>query len=261
MTIKLSAKVICFSNHKGGVGKTCSVSNIGAGLARQKKKVLLIDLDPQANLSISFGLKDVSMGMYEALRGEVELESIIYTIIENLDIAPSSLDLAGSEIELSSEAGRELILKEALSPLLSQYDYILIDCAPSIGLLTTNALTAADEVIIPLKAEYLSLRGVEKLKEVISKVKNRLNKNLNLGGVFINQFSSRKVLNREIADALDEHFSDTIYKTRIRDNISLAESPGKGIDVFRYNPKCNGAIDYGNLTDEILVRHGHKIKR
>lgn len=251
------AKVLCFSNHKGGVGKTCSACNIGAGLAAKGKNVLLIDLDPQANLSLSYGIRDIKCGIYEVLRGNIDAKEAIYTIIENLDIIPSSLDLAGAEIELSSEAGREVILKEVIDEFSSKYNYIIIDCSPSIGLLTTNALTAADEVIIPLQAEYLSLRGIEKLTDVIEKIKKRLNKNLKIGGVFVTRYDSRKILNRQIAGAIDEHFNSTAFKTRIRDNVSLAEAPSSSLDIFRYNSKSNGAEDYNQLCEEILQRHSN----
>lgn len=249
-----SAKIICFSNHKGGVGKSCSTCNIGAGLSRKGYKVLLVDLDPQANLSLSLGVKDVEKNIYLTLLGQCEITNAILQITENLDLVPSNLDLAGAEIELSSEAGREVILKEALREVINQYDYILIDCAPSLGLLTTNALTAANEVYIPLQAQYLSLQGVSKLTAIIEKIKRRLNKGLVIGGVFITQFDGRKVLNRDIADAIEKHFSEKVLKTKIRDNVALAEAPGHGKDIFRYNPKCNGAEDYESICSEILSR-------
>jgi chromosome partitioning protein len=256
---KKMAKVICLSNHKGGVGKTCSTCNIGAGLSRKGKRVLLIDLDPQANLSLSFGIKDSEQSIYEVLLGQVSLKGVIYNITENLDIVPSSLDLAGAEIELSSEAGREVILREAISETLPKYDYILIDCSPSLGLLTTNALTASNEILIPLQAHYLSLQGISKLTGIIEKVQKRLNKGLKIGGVFITQYDSRKVLNRDIGDAIENHFKEMAFKTKIRENISLAEAPGKGKDIFRYNLKSHGAIDYEALCDEILKRHKNNL--
>tara|TARA_Y100000588_G_C13822180_1_gene739885 strand:- start:144 stop:716 length:573 start_codon:yes stop_codon:yes gene_type:complete len=186
--------------------------------------------------------------------GEMEISSTIICVNENLDIIPSSLDLAGAEIELAAEAGREMILREALEPLLKKYDYILIDCAPTLGLLTTNALTAAEEVYIPLQAQYLSLQGITKLTGVLDKIKSRLNKTLNLGGVFLTQYDGRKVLNRDIADAIQEHFDSLVFKTKIRDNISLAEAPSMGQDIFRYNSKSNGAKDYEALCSEILTK-------
>jgi len=249
-----TATVLCLSNHKGGVGKTCSTCNIGAGLARKGKKVLLIDLDPQANLSLSFGLKDVEKTIYLTLSGQCQIDEAIYTITENLDLVPSTLDLAGAEIELSSEPGRELILKERINQICGQYDYVIIDCAPSLGLLTTNALTASHEVYIPLQAQYLSLQGVSKLTAIIEKIQKRLNENLKVGGIFITQYDSRKVLNRDIAEHIGKYFKNQVLKTRIRDNITLAEAPSKGKDIFRYNPKCHGAEDYESLCNEIISK-------
>jgi chromosome partitioning protein len=252
---KKSARIICLSNHKGGVGKTCSTCNIGAGISLRGKRTLLIDLDPQSNLSLSLGVKDVGKTIYQVLMGIYPIKESIYNIMENLDIIPSTLDLAGAELELSSEAGREVILREVLEDILDLYDYILIDCSPSLSLLTTNALTASAEVLIPLQAQYLSLQGITKLTTIIEKIQKRLNKNLKIGGVFITQFDSRKVLNRDIAEAIEKHFGSIVFKTRIRDNVALAESPGHGKDIFRYSPKSNGSIDYANLCEEILNRH------
>lgn len=249
--IEKKGKVICLSNHKGGVGKTCSTCNIGAGLALKGSKVLLVDLDPQANLSLSLGLKDVENSIYTVLLGNCKAEEAIYSITENLDIIPSNLDLAGAEIELSSESGREMILKECLSQVSHEYDYTIIDCAPSLGLLTTNALTASHEVYIPLQAQYLSLQGVSKLTSIIEKIQRRLNDKLKLGGIFITQYDGRKVLNRDIANNIDNYFKNQVLKTKIRDNITLAEAPGSGKDIFRYNPKCYGAEDYLALCNEI----------
>lgn len=249
------SRIICFSNHKGGVGKTCSTCNVGAGLSRKGKRVLLIDLDPQSNLSLSLGVKDVEYGIYQVLTGETSPAQATYTITENLDIIPATLDLAGAEIEFSSEAGREVILRESMSETFTKYDYVLIDCSPSLGLLTTNAMTASQEILIPLQAQYLSLQGITKLTSVIEKVQRRLNKSLKIGGVFITQYDSRKILNRDIAEAVEKHFKDVIFQTKIRDNVSLAEAPGTGKDIFRYNAKSNGALDYDALCEEILKRH------
>lgn len=254
-----TTKILCFSNHKGGVGKTCSSCNVGAGLALRGQKVLLVDLDPQANLSMSLGLIDTEENIYRAITGRCSIEQATFNITENLDIVPSALDLAAAEAELVAEPGREYLLKEILDVVKHKYDYILIDCSPSIGLLTTNALTAADEVFIPLQAQYLSLQGISKLTEIVSKIQKRINKNLTIGGVFITQYDSRKVLNRDIADIIEKHFSDQIFKTKIRDNVSLAEAPGKHKDIFRYNSKCYGAQDYADLCEEILLRVQNKM--
>jgi chromosome partitioning protein len=244
-------KILCLSNHKGGVGKTTSTINIGAGLTKLGKNVLLIDLDPQANLSQSLGIVDAPKNIYGAIRGEYKLQPI--NIYENFDIVPSTLDLSGAEMELISEAGREYILRELIEPVKEKYDYILIDCPPSIGLLTVNALTAADEVLIPLQAEFLAVQGLKKLTEIIEKVKLRLNKNLKIGGVFITQFDSRKILNKNVAESVEAHFKTKMFSTKIRENVALAEAPAQGYDIFRYDINANGAKDYLSLSNEILM--------
>ena len=243
-------KVISISNHKGGVGKTTSAINIGAGLNKLGKRVLLIVLDPQANLSQSLGLIDQERNIYGALRGEYKLEPI--PVLKGLDVIASTLDLSGAEVELSGEAGREYILRELLEPVRGSYDYILIDSPPSLGLLTINSFTASDEVFIPLQAQYLALQGLSKLVEVIDKIKKRLNKDLKIGGVFITQYDSRKVLNRDVVATIEAHFKDEVFKTKIRDNITLAEAPTQGVDIFRYSPKSYGAEDYLSLCKEML---------
>ena len=246
------SKVISISNHKGGVGKTTSAINIGAGLNKLGKKILLIDLDPQANLSQSLGLTDQERNIYGALRGEYKLQPI--PVLKGLDLIPSTLDLSGAEVELSGEAGREYILRELLEPVRNNYDYILIDSPPSLGLLTINSFTASDEVYIPLQAQYLALQGLAKLTEVIDKIKKRLNKELKVGGVIVTQYDSRKVLNRDVATTIEAHFKAEVFKTKVRDNIALAEAPAQGVDIFRYNSKSFGAIDYLSLSKEILKR-------
>lgn len=243
-------KVISISNHKGGVGKTTSSINIGAGLVKLKKKVLLIDLDPQANLSQSLGVLEPELNIYGALRGDYELQPI--EIIKGLYLIPSTLDLSGAEVEMSGEPGREYILKELIDPIKDNYDFIIIDSPPSLGLLTINSFTASDEILIPLQAQYLALQGLTKLLEVVDKIKKRLNKNLKVGGVFITQYDKRKVLNRDVASTIDLHFKDAVFKTKIRDNIALAEAPAQGLDIFRYNPKSYGTEDYLKLSKEIL---------
>ena len=246
------SKVISISNHKGGVGKTTSTINIGAGLNKLGKKVLLIDLDPQANLSQSLRLIDQERTIYGAIRGEYSLSPI--EILKGLDVIPSTLDLSGAEVEMSGEAGREYILRELLEPISTYYDYVLIDSPPSLGLLTINAFTSSQEVFIPLQAQYLALQGLTKLLEVIDKIQRRLNKDLRVGGVFITQYDNRKVLNRDVVETIQTHFKDKIFKTKVRDNISLAEAPTKGVDIFRYNAKSYGAEDYLSLCKEIIKR-------
>jgi len=246
------AIIIAFSNHKGGVGKTTSAVNIGAGLSNRGKKVLMIDLDPQANLSQSLGVKNSETSIYEVMKGEIKPNPIVVT--ENLHLIPSSLELSSAEMEFINEAGREFILSEVISPLKDRYDLILIDCPPSLGLLTTNALTAADQVYIPIQSHYLAIKGLAKISEVIDKIRKRLNKGLTIGGVIITQFDKRKVLHRDVADTIQTYFQDKVFHTKIRDNISLAEAPSSGQDIFRYSPKSFGAEDYEAICNEIIEK-------
>lgn len=211
-------KVLSISNHKGGVGKTTSAINIGAGLNKLSKKVLLIDLDPQANLSQSLGIINQKKTIYGSLKGEYNLEPA--TVLKGLEVIPSTLDLSGAEIELSSEAGREYILKELIEDVRNAYDYIIIDSPPSLGLLTINSFTAADEIIIPLQAQFLAMQGLAKLVEVVQKIKSRLNKSLKVGGVFITQYDGRKVLNHDVLQTINEHFKRKSLIESNHNNIS-----------------------------------------
>ncbi len=244
--------IISLLNHKGGVGKTTSAINIGAGLVENGKRALLIDLDPQANLTLSLGAPRIAETIYEAMKGEAPLTP--YTVREGLDIIVSTLDLSGAEMELINEAGREFILRELFEPVRDKYDYILIDCPPSLGLLTLNALTCSDYVYIPLQTQFLALQGLAKIKQVINKVKLRLNKKLEIGGVIATMYDNRKVLNRDVVETMKKYFGDTVFKTMIRDNVSLAEAPAKRKDIFIYSPNSIGAKDYMALCQEILER-------
>ena len=243
--------IISVSNHKGGVGKTTSTVNIGAALAQLGHKVLLIDLDPQANLSQSLGLEGKEPNTYQLLKGE---RAVPINVAERLDVMPSSLDLSGAEVELAGEAGREYILREALEAVKFRYDHILIDCPPSLGLLTLNALTASDEVLIPIQPHYLATQGLAKLLEVVGKVGQRLNKRLKVGSILVTLYDGRKVLNRDVLEALEGRFPKELLSTRIRENIALAEAPTQGLDIFRYAPKSNGAEDYLAAGRELLER-------
>ncbi len=245
-------KVISLLNHKGGVGKTTSVINIGAGMVALGQKVLLVDLDPQANLSVSLGIPRQPNTIYEALRGESEIEP--YTHKERMDVVMSTLDLSGAEMELINEAGREYILRELFEPVREEYDFIIIDCPPSLGLLTLNALAASDYVYIPLQTEFLALQGLAKIKQVIDKVKFRLNKRLELGGVIATMFDSRKILNRDVVETIKKYFGERVFETLIRDNVALAEAPAQRKDIFDYSPNSLGAQDYMSLSQEILQR-------
>ncbi|RYY07379.1 MAG: ParA family protein, partial [Sphingobacteriaceae bacterium] len=213
----------------------------------------MVDLDPQANLTQSLGIKNPALTIYDALKGSNKAKPL--SILTGYDLIPSNLDLSAAEIELSGEAGREYILKEVLQPFLSTYDYIIIDCPPSLGLLTINAFTTSDEVIIPVQAQFLATQGMAKLIEIIEKIQKRLNKSLKLGGVVITQFDNRKVLNRNVVEMINEHFSNRVFNSKIRDNISLAEAPAMSLDIFRYSPKSNGAEDYMSLAKEITLKN------
>ncbi len=249
----METKVIAITNHKGGVGKTTSTVNIGAGLSYMGKKILLMDIDPQANLSQSFGIEEEAANVYTAMRGFSEAKPI--NVLKNLDCIPSTLDLSGAELELSNEPGREYLLREIIESFRGQYDFIFIDCPPTLGLLTINALTAADEVYIPLQAHYLAMRGLTKIIEVVEKIKKRLNRKLSIEGVVITQYDSRKILNRDVASAIKEFFGEKVFDTKIRNNIALAEAPSSGTDIFRYSPKSHGAQDYLELCVEIEKKY------
>lgn len=245
-------KVISLLNHKGGVGKTTSAINIGAGMVELGRKSLLIDLDPQANLTISLGVPRQRVTIYEALRGESELDP--YTVREGLDVITSNLDLSGAEMELINEAGREYILRELLEPVREKYDFIIIDCPPSLGLLTLNALTSSDVIYIPLQTEFLALQGLAKIKQVIDKVRFRLNKGLHIGGVIATMYDARKVLNRDVVETIRKYFGEKVFDTLIRDNVALAEAPAHRKDIFKYSRSSSGAKDYLALCKEIIER-------
>lgn len=248
--------VISVCNLKGGTGKTTTVLNLGAALANKGKRVLLIDFDAQGNLTESLGKDDeaAERDVYRALRGEIGLDPI--ELYPSFSLVPATLDLAAAELELSAEAGGEFILRELLEPVKKSFDYILIDCSPSIGSMVVNALVASDALLIPIQAEYLALRGLKKLTEIISKVQRRLNKGLKVSGVLVTQFDGRKVLSRNVVESVEERFKAELFDTKIRNNVALAESPTQGVDIFRYEPKSYGAEDYAALCEEVLKRHG-----
>jgi len=248
-------RIIAVINQKGGSGKTTSVINIGKGLTILKRRVLLIDLDPQAHLTYSLGVKaeDIEESVDSLLTAKFNPSS---TIIEKggLYLIPSSLSLSGVELELSGIDGKEFMLREGLKRIKGSFDYILIDSPPSLGLLTINALTTASEVYIPLQTEFLALQGMSKLLETVEVVKQRLNKGIEITGIIATRFDKRKNLNKEVVGKIKEYFGDKIFKTLIRDNIALAEAPSYGQSIFEYSPKSYGAEDYLNLSKEILKR-------
>lgn len=246
------AKVIAVANHKGGVGKTTSVACIGAGLARHGKRTLLIDLDAQQNLTFTLmGDKETESSVYDSLTKGTPLP--VVEIRENLDLVPSSLELARAETDLSSKLMREAQLKNRIEEVAGDYDYILLDCPPSLGIVTTNALVAATELYIPLTAEALPLKGLTMLDEVVEEIRQAINPRLELGGVFITRYNNRK-LNKDVVDAISSRYGSKVFSTKIRENIALAEMPVTGMSIYDYDPTSNGAKDYEALTGEIISR-------
>ncbi|MDY6968284.1 MAG: ParA family protein [Spirochaetota bacterium] len=247
-------RVISVTNHKGGVGKTTSTVNIAAALNMLGKKILLIDLDPQAQLTYSVGIKDHEQrnSIYEFIKGDLKFNEVVINQ-DNIDVIPSSLNLSGADIELSSIAGRERLLSHALNGV-DGYDFILLDCPPSLGLLTLNALTASKEIFIPIQPEFLALQGMSKLIRFVDVVIERLNKDLQITGIIITRYNKRRKLNNEVIEKIKEYFENKIFKTPIRENISLAEAPSFGQSIFQYNAKSHGAEDYLNLSKEIMER-------
>ncbi|KAA6315064.1 Sporulation initiation inhibitor protein Soj [termite gut metagenome] len=247
-------KVISVLNHKGGVRKTATAVNLGAALKLLSGyRVLLVDLDGQANLTDSLGLsQDVGFkhSIYDAIKGKCNLP--VYENKEGLEVVPSCLDLSAAETELLGEPGREMFLKNLLKPVRDSYDFVLIDCPPSLSLLTLNAMTASDSLIIPLQSEYLAMRGMVKLTNVIKTVRERLNPDLKIEGVLVTQYDSRKNLNKSIAELVNEMFAGKVFKTYIRENVTIAEATSVGCDIISYAPTSAGAKDYTALCEEFL---------
>lgn len=256
--------IFSITNQKGGVGKTTTALNLGVYLAAAGKKVLMVDIDPQANLTSGLGMKEEyskehkqskRKSIYDVLVNSLGAqEAIIQSRLPNLWLLPSSIELAGAEIEIVNALSRETILKRALQQVQNQFDYILIDCSPSLGLLTLNALTATDKVIIPVQAEYFALEGLGQLISTIKLVKENLNNGLDIGGVILTMFDTRTNLSKDVAMELKEFFENKLFDTVVPRNVKLSEAPSHGLSIREYDPQSTGAQAYERLSGEFIKR-------
>ncbi|MCQ2198234.1 MAG: AAA family ATPase [Paludibacteraceae bacterium] len=251
-------KIIAFANQKGGVGKTTSTVNLGASLVTFDKKVLIVDVDPQANATSGLGLDVNSLkgtSVYECLVDGVDAKSVIkHTSMENLDILPSHINLVGAEIQLLNFENRESVMKGILDPLRDEYDYILVDCSPSLGIITLNALTCADSVLIPVQAEYYALEGIAKLMNTIKIVKTKLNASLDIEGFLITMYDARARLSRQVVEEINRLFPTHTYQTIISRNVKLAEAPSYGKNIIEFDIDSPGAKNYRQFAQEFLSR-------
>lgn len=255
---KKMGKIIALANQKGGVGKTTTTINLAASLATLEKTVLVVDADPQANASSGLGvdISEVDCSLYECIIDHADVRDAIYTTdIDGLDIIPSHIDLVGAEIEMLNLKNREKVIKTLLQPIRDEYDYILIDCSPSLGLITVNSLTAADSVIIPVQCEYFALEGISKLLNTIKIIKSKLNPKLEIEGFLLTMYDSRLRLANQIYDEVKRHFQELVFKTVIQRNVKLSESPSHGLPAILYDAESNGAKNHLALAKEIINKN------
>lgn len=248
-------RVIAIANQKGGVGKTTTAINLSASLAEKGKKVLAIDMDPQGNMTSGLGLdkNSVDNTIYDLIIGNIEIdEAIQKAILENLDIIPTSIDLSGAEIELLDVKNKEFIVRNAVLTVKEKYDYIIIDCPPSLSMLTINAMTTADSVLVPIQCEYYALEGLSQLIHTVELVRDRLNPELTIEGVVFTMYDARTNLSLQVVENVKDNLEQTIYKTIIPRNIRLAEAPSYGLPISQYDPKSAGADSYMRLADEVI---------
>lgn len=255
------AKIIGIANQKGGVGKTTTAVNLAAALGVLEKKILLIDADPQANASSGLGVEEVTFSTYNLLEHSADAKNCIQkSSSPNLDIIPSHIDLVAAEIELVDRENREYMLKEALRDIKNEYDYVIIDCAPSLGLITINALTASDSVIIPIQCEYFALEGLGKLLNTIKNVQKIHNKNLDIEGLLLTMYDSRLRLSNQVVEEVHSHFPEMVFETIISRNVRLSEAPSFGESILNYDAESKGAIQYLQLAEEVLLKNEHLVK-
>ncbi len=250
-------RIIAVANQKGGVGKTTTSINLAACLAEKGKKVLAVDMDPQGNLTSGLGVdKDsVEKSIYELIIGEVDIKEVINKeVLENLDIIPTSIDLSAAEIELIGVDDKEYILRNAIDQVKDQYDFVIIDCPPSLSMLKINAMTTADSVIVPIQCEYYALEGLSQLIHTVELVKDRLNSKLEIEGVVFTMYDARTNLSLQVVENVKDNLQQNIYKTIIPRNIRLAEAPSYGLPINKYDPKSTGAESYMRLADEVIER-------
>ena len=252
------SRIIAIANQKGGVGKTTTAINLCASLAALEKRTLLVDLDPQSNATSGLGLdrKNIGMSVYDVLLDSVDIRLVVQpTEVPFLSLAPSSIDLVGAEVLLSGAENREARLREALLGIREEYDFLIVDCPPSLGLLTLNGLVAADEILIPIQCEYYALEGLGQLLKTIELVRSKLNPALKIGGIILTMFDSRLSLAKQVVEDIRQHFPDKVFETVIPRNVRLAEAPSFGKPVLLYDITSSGAQSYLKLAEEFLKRH------